>query len=149
MLLIIAVSGSVSWAQHISNSDVPNDVITTFQKQFPGATDVTWEMEGDEYEVSFMFDNQSNDVIYDESGNWQQIETKINTSELPEQVTSAITIEFADYEIVEASRVSSKEHGRCFKTELKNGSDSLDVLFSSTGETLSTDMEDEEGDSDE
>ena len=54
--------------------DIPAAVTAAFNAAYPGATDVEWEHEGDEYEVEFDFKGEEFEIKYDMAGNVLEME---------------------------------------------------------------------------
>lgn len=45
--------GTAACSKKMSASQIPSSVITTFNKNFPGASNATWKAKGDGYQVTF------------------------------------------------------------------------------------------------
>ena len=45
--------GSIAQAQDIPQSQVPSIIVNKFNKEFPKASDIEWEMDGNLYNVDF------------------------------------------------------------------------------------------------
>lgn len=64
VLLITFLSGS-SFAGEIA---VPDTVKQALQTLYPGAQDVEWEAEGDNFEAEFTFGDKDMEVLFDKNG---------------------------------------------------------------------------------
>ena len=55
-------------AEENEAAQVPANVIAKFEAAYPGATDVEWEVDGDEFEVEFKMNGEEMEVEYDANG---------------------------------------------------------------------------------
>lgn len=53
---------------NVNASDVPATIMTAFNAEYPGATDVEWEKDDDSYEVEFKMNGEEMEVDYDMNG---------------------------------------------------------------------------------
>lgn len=95
-------------AQDIPQSQVPSVVVNNFQKAFPKATGVEWEMDGDRYKVEFEVGLLSldHDAWYDKAGQLLRHKEEISKSDLPRKVTAKVKQEFKGYRIEDVEKIT-------------------------------------------
>ena len=74
-------------------------VLNAFQSNYPKASDVEWEMLGDDYQVDFEIERVDYEAIFSAEGDMLKYKYEISSTELPEAVKKAITANYANYQI--------------------------------------------------
>jgi len=138
--LIIGALGLFSFtqAQDISQSQVPSLVLNQFSSQFPKATDVEWEMDGNLYNVEFELGwNIDREVWYNPEGKIVKHKEDISRDKLPEAVNNRIKVDFSDYTIDDLEQIT--DNGRViYKMELNSLlQQDWDVIIDATGKVIS------------
>ena len=80
-------------------ADVPSVVLNAFQANYPKASDVEWEMFGDDYEVEFDIETVDYEAIFSAEGDMLKYKYEVLSSELPEAVSKKVAENYADYQI--------------------------------------------------
>ena len=57
-----------TFAQNISQSNIPAVVLNSFQLKFPNAEDVSWKLEEGNYHIKFKVNNKFNELYLDYQG---------------------------------------------------------------------------------
>ncbi len=125
-------------AQDIPQSQVPSVIVNEFNKQFPKATDVEWEMDGSLYDVEFEIGwNIDHEVWYNAEGKMVKHKEDISKSELPKAVIDKIKADFKGYSIDDLERIS--DNGKVvYKMELDAlVQQDFDVVMDSEGKIIS------------
>jgi hypothetical protein len=136
-LLLIATAITVGCveAQDIPRSEVPSVVANAFQVAFPQATDVEWELQGDQYKVDFEIGRADHDVWFDKEGKTIKHKEEIAASDLPAAVTTAIRKDFSAYRVEDVEKI--EEQGNVsYEMELDGSPTDLKVVFSADGKIL-------------
>ena len=120
--------------EKISDADVPQAVQTSFKSTFANATDVEWKKKDNDYKVSFKLNNAEQHAMFDSSGTLLSQGQKIQESELPAAVSSAIKKDYSDHRIDEAYTIV-KDGTTTYKVEL-DGSPDVKVKYSADGTKL-------------
>lgn len=109
---------SISFAQDISTSQVPSVILNQFNKDFPKASDIEWEIEANFYNVDFEIGwNNDHEVCYTPQGKIMKHKEDITTKELPLTVSSRIKTDFKGYTIDDLERIT--DNGKVvYKMEL-------------------------------
>lgn len=134
----IIASASTLHAQDISQSQVPSVVVNEFNKEFPKATDLEWEMDGSLYNVEFEVGwNIEHEVWYNAEGKMLKHKEEISISELPKAVSNRIQTDFSGYSIDDLERIT--DNGKIvYKMELKSLMQTdWDIVINSEGKVLS------------
>ena len=109
---------SAAQAQDIFQYQAPSVIVNEFSKQYPKATDVEWEIEGDFYKVDFETGwNVDHEIWYNAEGKMVKHKEDISKIELPKTVTDRIKTDFNGYTIDDLKRI--RDNGKIlYKMEL-------------------------------
>jgi hypothetical protein len=129
-------SVSSGFAQDITQSEVPSVVVNSFQKTFPKAVEVEWELKGDKYKVEFEtgFD-VDHSAWYTKEGTLTKHKEEIAQSALPKTVVSAINANYKGYRIDDCSKYT--QYGKVsYKVELESEAQDWKIWFDPSGKEL-------------
>lgn len=116
---------------------VPEIVERAFEKQYPNAVDVEWEVDSNGYwEGSFEEKGEKFRADFQEDGLWVETETSIEFSDLPDAVQKAVREDYGDDEIVEVERTDSALRGTFYDVEFKRPGKNQDVEYFANGEKV-------------
>lgn len=124
-------------AQDIHQNEVPSVILNHFQKSFPKAADIDWEIKGNLYEVEFEtgFLGDDHKVLYSRDGKLVRHEEEISKSNLPKAVLASIKKSFNGYRTDDIKKIT--EGGKViYNVELKNYSQEWKVIFDAQGRIL-------------
>lgn len=124
-------------AQDIRQSEVPSVILNHFQKSFPKAADIDWEIKGNYYEVEFEtgFLGDDHKILYSRDGKLVRHEEEISKSNLPKTVLASIKRSFNGYRTDDIKKIT--EDGKViYNVELKNYSQEWKVVFDAQGRIL-------------
>jgi hypothetical protein len=134
---VIAVSfmitASAVSAQKINESEVPVNVKSAFQKQYPNAKKVKWEKENNDFEAEFELNKTETSAVFDSKGSFKEQEQEIKLSDLPKTVIDYCKKNYADYKMEEASKITDANGKISYEVELEKGKQKLEVFFDSNG----------------
>ncbi|MBD3903512.1 PepSY-like domain-containing protein [Chryseobacterium sp. Ch-15] len=134
---ILGLSLTTISAQDIHQNEVPSVILNSFQKSFPKASDIDWEIKGNLYEVEFEtgFLGDDHKVLYSRDGKLVRHEEEISKSNLPKTVLVSIKKSFPGYRTDDIKKIT--EGGKViYKIELKNYSQEWKVIFDTQGRIL-------------
>ncbi len=120
MLAVLGVA-TIS-AQDINPQNVPSNIRTTFEQAYPNASDVEWEMEGQNYKVEFDVNWQDSEVWYSSDGSTVKTETEIKKKDLPQAILATIDNQYATYR-VDSIEKTDQNGSVTFEVELEKGWD--------------------------
>jgi hypothetical protein len=127
-------------AQDIPKSQVPSLVLNAFQTKFANATDVEWELKGDDYKAEFEIGKRNHDVWIDKSGNIKKHKEDFPKSDLPAAVKQKLESEFSNYKIDDADKV--EVDGKVYyQIELDGNNEERKILFSADGKIESKNVD--------
>ena len=126
----------MGFTQIIAPEKVPADVKQAFAKKFPEATDIKYEMEKKDYEVSFKENGVVMSANFNSSGEWLETETIMIESDLPKKVLTSAATNFLGFMITEVSKVESPDKVVYYEMYLKTNKKGYDVEFSPKGVVL-------------
>lgn len=125
-------------AQDITQNQVPSIIINKFNTEFPKATDIEWEINGDLYNVDFEIGwHVDHEVWYNSEGKIVKHKEDITKNELPKPVYDRIKTDFKSYSINDLERIT--ENGKTvYKMELHSlMQTNWDVVIGSKGNIIS------------
>lgn len=122
--------------------EAPDAVKSAFNAKFSTAQGVQWEQEGEAWEADFKMKNLKMSASFDVSGGWLATETEMKTKDAPEVVTSALEKGFAGWELEELESVEMADF-QGYEVSIEKDDKEMEVLISTTGEIVSTQMEEE------
>jgi len=91
-LLLAGIASSN--AQDIDKNQVPSAVKSAFMKAYPKATDVDWEMKGNNYEADFDLAKVDYKATYTSAGKAISVEKDIPNSQLPALIVKNIKAKY-------------------------------------------------------
>lgn len=140
-ILILSAALAISLsaqAQDIPQTQVPSVILNQFNKQFPKATDVEWEKDGNFYSVDFEIGwNIDHEIWYNAEGKLVKHKEDISKSELPKAVNDRIQADFNGYSIDDLERLT--DNGKViYKMELNALTQTdWDIVIDSEGKVIS------------
>ncbi|MFD1003557.1 PepSY-like domain-containing protein [Ohtaekwangia kribbensis] len=133
LLLAVWILNVHANAQDIPQSQVPSVILNAFQVKFPNATDVDWELKGDQYKVDFEIGTRDHDVWIDKSGNIKKHKEDISKKDLPQGIVNKIAKDFSSYKIDGTDKIEA-DGKVVYLVELDGTADDRKVTFTSTGD---------------
>lgn len=133
LLLAVWILNVHANAQDIPQSQVPSVVLNAFQVKFPNATDVDWELKGDQYKVDFEIGTRDHDVWIDKSGNIKKHKEDISKKDLPQGIVNKIVKDFSSYKIDDTDKIEA-DGKVVYLVELDGTADDRKITFTSSGE---------------
>ncbi len=133
-MLVVAMIASKATAAKIKEKNVPQIVKDAFQKQFPGATEVEWEMENGSYEAEFDLNEVDHSALINTSGQIMETEVEIETAQLPAMVQDYLKSAYSGKKVKEAFMITDANNKVTYEVEIKG----KELLFDGQGKLLST-----------
>jgi len=131
--LLISLLG---YSQQITPDKVPAPVKQAFTKKFPAATDVKYEMEKKDYEITFRDKGVEMSANFDATGKWLETETELKESGLPKEIAAAVGKNFPGFKMAEIATVETPGKGLIYEMDLRKDKEGYEVRFSPKGEIL-------------
>lgn len=140
MLLTVTLllAANSSFAQDIPQSQVPSVIVNNFQKKFPKAYDIEWELDGTLYKVEFETGriSKDHDAWYDKTGALVRLKEEITKEELPQKVLESIKQEFSGYRMDDIKRVTEGSEVY-YRVDLESFSEEWKVVYAKNGKLIS------------
>ncbi|MEQ8415819.1 MAG: PepSY-like domain-containing protein [Imperialibacter sp.] len=128
-----------------SNKKTPTTVKTAFEKRFSKATDVEWSMENEtEWEAEFELGGKEYSANFSVEGVWMETEHEIEEAEVPVRVKNTLDSAFAGY-MIEAIEMTESPTGAAYEFLLEKGLSDIEVVISSVGKVVKTEVIKEDG----
>jgi len=132
LMMVAAMITSLTFAQKVSDKDVPTVVKSSFQKQYPHAKEIKWEKENGNYEAEFEIKETDYSVLMNSLGNILETEIEISIDALPANVKEYISKNYAGQKIKEAAKITDAKDEITYEAEIKG----MDLLFDSSGKFI-------------
>lgn len=145
-LLVILLVSFTAFAQQVK---VPKVVKDSFSKLYPKVTDVKWDKENKDFEVSFKFNGKDMSVIFDNDAKVLETETAIEISQLPRGIDKYVSDQYKAYKISGAAKIVKANGEVLFEAEISKGKEKKDLLFDSKGNPEKKDVNKENEEEDE
>ena len=147
-LLMLSLSMNAC-GQKISDTAVPQPVRAAFQKQFPSAEKVKWEMEDKtKYEAVFNQSGTESSASYGANGNWLETETAVKEAALPAAVRATLASKYPGHKLSAFERLETPE-GTMYEVEAEKGEHTVEVKLAADGKVLKVaEVEEEKGEGD-
>jgi hypothetical protein len=117
-------------------TEIPDQVKKAFTAKFPTATDIKYEVEDKDFEVSFTEKGVEMSANFDAAGKWLETETEMDVSALPKEITGSVTKNFPGFKISEADRVEAPGTGQTYELDLIKNKEGIEVQMNPKGDIL-------------
>lgn len=134
---VVALFAGTVKAQDLYQNQVPSVIVNSFQKTFPKAFDVEWEMDGENYKVEFETGMLGTDheAWYEKTGKLIRHKEEISKGELPPKVLAKVNSDFKEYRIDDVEKITEGDQVT-YTLELKTISEEWKVAFDKEGNVL-------------
>jgi hypothetical protein len=133
-ILVLGLSTMLTYAgfaQQLANKDIPAPVKASFEKNYAQATKVTWEKEKGNYEANWGGKSgEDNSVLFSPSGNFIEIVTAMQVSNLPSSINLYVKAHYNGAKITEAGKVKDAKGKQSYEIEVNK----KDLIFTEKGE---------------
>ena len=144
MILLAAASiCSAAYAGPVMDDDIakaPKKVEKAFQKMYPGAKDVEWELKKDIYAVDFRIDGKDAEAYFNSDGTWLRSKEDVNASSVPAAVKKAVKEAYPDFKIEDYDLVKDARGNEFYSVEIekesRDGDTELTVRVLANGKIL-------------
>ena len=143
ILLAAAAICSAAYAGPVMDDDIakaPKKVEKAFQKMYPGAKDVEWELKKDIYAVDFRIDSKDAEAYFNADGIWLRSKEDVNASSVPTAVKKAVKEAYPDFKIEDYDLVKDARGNEFYSVEIekesKDGDTELTVRVLANGKIL-------------
>ena len=144
MILLAAASiCSAAYAGPVMDNDIakaPKKVEKAFQKMYPGAKDIEWELKRDIYAVDFKIDGKDVEAYFNAEGTWLRSKEDVNASSVPAAVKKAVKEAYPDFKIEDYDLVKDARGNEFYSVEIekesRDGDTELTVRVLANGKIL-------------
>ncbi|MBZ0205947.1 MAG: PepSY-like domain-containing protein [Flavobacteriales bacterium] len=137
ILAALMITASPLMAQDLTPAQVPAAVMASFNKEFPKAMDVEWDLKGTQYKVEFETGllGADHEAWYDANGKQLKHKEEISVSDLPAAVSAAIARDFDGYRTDDVERIT-QDGTTSYTLELKKLNEEWEVAYDAKGMQL-------------
>lgn len=120
------------------NVDVPQVVSKAFNKLFPSAEDVNWELSGTHFVADFFHDKDGyfKEVTFDRMGTWLETKTDLDAMDLPDAIQNYIVENYGSME--DSSNIIKLEKPKevQYVLDLETVDGEIQLVFDAAGNLL-------------
>lgn len=132
-IIILALLVGAVYGQE---SKVPAQVKAKFKALHPNADEVKWDVEDNDYEVTFESEEDVDmSLLFDAKGNIIETESEIEEDDLPSAVKSSVENNFKGWELGEAAKIV-RDGKTTYEAELEKGEKKIDAIFTADGKLV-------------
>ena len=137
VIMISVFTFMTASCQDKDSDEVPEAVLKTFQKMYPGEDDPDFKQDDHGYwEAHFKIDDEKYRADFFADGTWRETENSIKEKNLPKAVREAIKKQYGDEEITEVEHVKSAKYGEFYDVEFKRKGKNRDVMYRKDGSVI-------------
>lgn len=130
ILCLILFSTSI----YAQKSTLPKKVFKTFDKNYPEAEKVSWEVKSKgDYKIKFELDGKKTVVEIDEDGTWEKTSTHILFDELPQAVQTTVNEQKTNSEITEIKIVTNDDNETYYRVDLTDDNKTIKLEINKKG----------------
>ena len=145
LLILLAAASicSAAYAGPVMDDDIakaPKKVEKAFQKMYPGAKHIEWELKPDIYAVDFKIDGKDVEAYFNAEGTWLRSKEDVNASSVPAAVKKAVKEAYPDFKIEDYDLVKDARGNEFYSVEIekesRDGDTELTVRVLANGKIL-------------
>jgi len=133
-LSLFTVPGVHAQKTKVQDNDVPQAVMTAFDRQYPNTSDVNWKMKDGSYKAKFTMSGTKHLAEFNSAGTLTKTGVAIPKQDLPSVVTSAINREYTSTNTGDIYRVQ-KDGQTHFLVEI-DGRTGKTVIYDEQGNVV-------------
>lgn len=131
LMLFLSVT-TVSVAQDLNPSEVPEPVKSAFMSENRKGTDVEWERDMENYKVEFDMGRMEHEIWYTASGEVIKKEQDISETDLPQVIRDVIKSKYDGYRVDDVEMTWQNDE-TIYEVELEKGREEWKLIFDSKG----------------
>ncbi|MBC8110213.1 MAG: PepSY-like domain-containing protein [Verrucomicrobia bacterium] len=132
LILVIVLFSTLTFAQKLKKKDVPAEIKSAFQKQFPAAKRVKWTKEDSNFEAGFDQNDTEHSALFDAQGSLLATAFAIEATQLPSSVLEYLSTKYAGQRITEVSKITDAKGTINYEVKIKD----TDLIFDGEGKFI-------------
>ena len=120
--------------------ELPEKVDNSFKTKYPGAKNVYWDQDNDNYRIEFEISSDTYNAIYTGSGGWIETAKIISDTEIPANVISAVSKSYPECSISYAEYIETGKGEKFYRVNSFTDEADYKINIDSNGKILSTDI---------
>lgn len=142
MIAALLVVGTTVWAGDLKPENVPVVVKDGFNKLYPSATKVKWELDKGNYEAEFNSGKEELEAEFNANGEFIKSESEIESiAKLPQAIQDALKKDYAKYKAEDFELVTLANGKKLYELEMKIEGKKYELLFEESGALVSREEE--------
>lgn len=137
-VLAIGFTSCSSDDDAVAVNQVPEEITGALAVDFPNATDIEYEIIGDQYIVDFEVNMVDYEALYNSDGTLVKYKYDILTSEVPQEILTTITTEY-DNRAIDDAEILVINDVNYYQIELNNVPVDDKIVFNTNG-TVNTEI---------
>ncbi|MBD0288306.1 MAG: PepSY-like domain-containing protein [Flavisolibacter sp.] len=122
--------------KEVAASSAPDAVQSAFKAKYPGANNIEWDKDGEDYESKFTLGGVKHSAKWTKEGQFVKAKKRIMPAALPEVISKAVATNFPGYEIKKIDEVEGSQKGTAYEVDIEKGSEQWELDLSANGELL-------------
>ena len=114
---------------------IPPDVIAASSMLYPKAKDVNWNLIQKDFEVSFVQNERTVSLLFDQRGNLMMVKNKINETEVPVPVITTLKTEYSGWSVQKALSIDIMGT-TSYQLELERAGEAVNLTCSRQGDII-------------
>lgn len=156
LFIVLAISscGGKKENNDAKNDSIPEAVTQAFNKEYPTAKNVVWEIEGDVFEVEFTISGKELEASFDKTGKSLadddgENEVEINPADLSQGIKEDIESRYPGAKLLEADEITLEDGSNTYDVEIDHNGEVFEVMYDSDAKFLGIEEDDDDGDEDD
>lgn len=119
--------------QNVNESEIPKEIIESFNANFKGSTVESWDKENNGgYEAEFELNGVESSATFSSEGKLLETEQEIEESSLPNSISEYLKTNYSDKNIDEVAKITTGEGVIKYEVEIEKA----DLIFDDKGNIL-------------
>ncbi|MBN2730129.1 MAG: PepSY-like domain-containing protein [Bacteroidales bacterium] len=151
LLIVLAISscGGKKENNDTKKDSIPEAVTQAFNKEYPTAKNVVWEIEDDVFEVEFTISGKELEASFDKTGksltdNDGENEVEINPADLSQGIKDDIESRYPGAELLEADEIKLEDGSITYDVEIEHNGEVFEVMYDSDAKFLGIEEDDDD-----
>lgn len=119
--IVLLLTVMISVLAFGNNIEIPDNVSSAFTKKFPGAENVNWEIEFNNFKVEFTRNNKTMTALFSDEGKWVETATYINEDDLPENTLEEINWYYKNGLIISSRKAKDYKSNDFYRVTVESG----------------------------
>lgn len=135
ILIFFLLVTTISVAQNLNPSELPEAVQNAFMQDNAKGTDVEWKRDMENYKVEFDIGRMEHEIWFTPSGKVIKTEQEMTEADLPQTIRDVIKSKYKGYNVDDVEMMWQNDT-TTYEVELEKGKEEWELVFDSKGKIL-------------